>query len=199
MSCVSGLPPGAGTPASRARLSRVLWTAEERKRQRKIIEERLIDAWAWKSQSDAVVNPKKPWLLESGEGVMVVVKPPWRPTPGPGPHYSEPALGADERARLAVEALTWVRRYLLPLASAPRGSRHREKWETLQLWLNCRAHRPGHPSFNSVWHERAHGDRTLERKLKRCAYRRVERAIRMVKLGLFADGVVVEPLPPRKK
>jgi len=198
MSCVSGQPANC-KPTGRRALALALWTPEERARQRRVIEERLVDAWAWKAQVGALRDPERPWRLLEGNGVTVVVKPPWQPSPGAGPHYSQPALDADERDRLAIEALTWLRRYLKPLAQSPRGSRPREKWETFQLWLNCRAHRPGYPTFDAVWRERAGGDKTLYRKLSRRAYRRVERAIRLVKLGLFTEGVTPEPLPRRKK
>lgn len=186
MSCVSGRPDGGEKPASRRRLACALWTPKERAEQRRIIEDYLVWGWTYQFTENASA---------------LVVRPAWRSYSEKDPRYVEADLFEDEEARLAARALTWFRKYLSFLANEPRGSRHREKFETFVLWLNCRAHRAGHPNFNSIWDERADGDRKLARKLKRQAYRRVERAIRIVKLGLFADGVVLEPLPAyiRKK
>lgn len=196
MNCVRGGPLAECKPTSRGRIARALWTAEERARQRHILEERLIDAWAWKAQVGAVRDPERPWRLLEGDGVVLVVKPPWRAKHGSGPHYSEPSLEMEERGRLAIEALTWIRRWLKPMAQAPRGSREREKWENFQLWLNYRTHRLGfEDSFNHHFESKAGGNVKLARKLKRAAYRKVERALRVVKLGLFADGTTLEPLP----
>jgi hypothetical protein len=201
MSCAGGKLDGDCRPLKRARTACILWTAEERAKQRRIIEERLIHAWGYQFSTQLPRDPDKPWRLLSDpkRSSPMAVQPAWRLSPSLGQSYVEPDLLGDEEARLAIEALTWFRRFLAPLANEPRGTRLREKYETLLLWLNCRARRPGHPTFNSTIEERAGGNKRTYEKLKRQAYRRVERAIRLIKLGLFAEGVSVEPLPPHLK
>jgi len=184
MSCTGGDLLGKCRLIRRERTARLLWTAEQRAEQRVLIEERLVHAWSYQFQENASA---------------MVVRPAWRLRPGLRQNYVEPELLGDQEAELAIEALTWFRRFLAPLAQEKRGTRFREKYETLLLWLNCRAHREGHPPFNAIWEARAAGDVKLARKLKRQAYRRVERAIRIIKLGLFAEGITVEPLPPEIK
>jgi len=179
MTCACGSRPES-KPTNRARTARILWTPEERRRLRRIIEERLVHGWSYQFEQQASA---------------LVVKPAWRLKPTERQKYVEAEDFLCDEARLAADSLTWFRRFLAPLANAPRGSRLREKYETFLLWLNCRANRAGHPSFNSIWEERAGGDVKLARKLKRKAYRRVERAIRIIKLGLFLAGETPEPLP----
>src|SRR4051812_29464012 len=119
MCCVSGRPDGGKKPASRGRLARALWTPQERARQRRIIEDHLVWGWSYQFQENAAA---------------LVVRPPWRLRQEIDPAFVEANCFDDEEARLAAHALTWFRRYLAPFANEPRGSRHREKYETLLLW-----------------------------------------------------------------
>lgn len=196
MSCVSGRPSGGEKPASRSKLAHALWTDEERARQRCIIEERLLHAFAFQ-------------FLERAEKAMVVA-PPWRSRHGDGPYYVEPVVSGDEELEMAAEALGWIRRYLSPLANAPltkpngqrnrTGERQRAKYRVFVEWLRYRTHQPGcEGSFAHMLEERAGGGAETKeaRRLKRKAYRQVEKVIRVLKIGLYAEGVVVTPLPDR--
>jgi hypothetical protein len=107
-----------------------------------------------------------------------------------------PLYSRSRPSQLAAEAATWPRLYLRPAFHA--GTIDDRDMSDFGLWLSARTGMTGE-SLNAILTARAEASPKTEAAYRRMFWRRVNRCVRVIKLGLVLAGQYVHPVPEAEK
>lgn len=103
-----------------------------------------------------------------------------------------PLYSRTRPARLAAEAASWPRQYLRP--AFQEGRLDDRDMSDFGLWLSARTGMTGE-SLNQILTARAEASPKSEAAYRRMFWRRVNKCVRVIKLGLVLAGTYIHPPP----